>query len=123
MKKQIQHTGITMLTLLVLACSKDEVGDIDYTNPENIAGTSWRSEAFPGIDLDYALLNFISESSVQALTKRPEQEIQVDWTGVFEIENDSIFISYEIEGLRGLISQTDIVFENDNGEEIRFSLQ
>nr|WP_299068318.1 hypothetical protein [uncultured Allomuricauda sp.] len=123
MKKQIQHIGITMLTLLVLACSKDEVVDIDYSIPENLVGTTWEAPSFPGTSVEYALLDFLSETRVQALTKRAEQEIQVDWTGVFEIVSDSIFITYEIEGLRGLISQTDIIFENDNGEEIRFSLQ
>ena len=124
MKNKIHTLTLSLLTLLVLSCSKGEgASDLDYTQPENLAGTLWESPGFPNTTVEYAQLNFGSSSTVQGLSKREGEDIQVDWNAVFSIQNDSIFISYEGESLNGRISGTDMFFAGPNAAVIRFSLQ
>ena len=124
MKNKIHTLTLSLLTLLVLSCSKgDGASGLDYTQPENLAGTLWESPGFPNTTVEYAQLNFGSSSTVQGLSKREGEDIQVDWNAVFSIQNDSIFISYEGESLNGRISGTDMFFTGPNAAVIRFSLQ
>ena len=73
--------------------------------------------------MEYALLEFLSETRLQGSTKRQEEELQVDWNGTYEIVNDSIFIDYEIEALKGRITQLEIIFTTEDSVEIRFRRQ
>ncbi|NAS13158.1 hypothetical protein [Poritiphilus flavus] len=123
MNKSIGKIVGLISILLILSCSKDEDNSQNTAGPENLTGTTWRSSVFPGTDVEYALLEFLSQTQVQGSTKRPEQEIQIDWTGIYEIVNDSIFIDYEVEGLKGRITDIEIIFTTEESFEIRFVKQ
>mgnify|MGYP001803349200 CR=1 FL=1 len=107
----------------ILACSKDETAADDFTDPANLVGTTWKSGGFPNTNVEYALLEFLAANRVQGSSKRENQELELDWNGVFEVVNDSIFITYQIEQIKGLITKSELIFDNDNSEEIRFKLQ
>jgi hypothetical protein len=115
---------VSFVSLFILfSCSDDGDTTNDLTNPTNLAGTVWESPGFPNTDVEYALLEFLTESRVQGLTKRQDQELQVDWDGVFEIVNDSIFIDYGVEALKGRLTEVEIIFTIEDSVEIRFKRQ
>ena len=123
MKRQLHIFTIGLIVLCTQACATDEEGDTDLINPQNLAGTTWRSGSFPNTDVEYALLEFLSETRVEGLTKRQDRELEVDWNGVFEIVNDSIFVNYDSEALKGSIDRSKIIFTTDNSIQIRFIKQ
>jgi hypothetical protein len=90
-------------TVLTTSCSKDEMDD--FTNPENISGTTWKctSGTYWDEDLEYALLIFTSTTAVEGWTKYVDEGEQKDWTGAFSISNDRISITYEDESFTGII--------------------
>lgn len=94
---------IALATALTISCSKDEIDD--YTNPENLSGTSWKCSSVNTWDesLEYALLVFTSKTTVEGWTKTTDQAVQKDWTGSFTISNDRISISFEDDSITGTI--------------------
>lgn len=123
MKNTIVKVTYLLSLFVVLACSDDSETTDDFTDPANLTGSIWESPGFPNTNVEYALLEFLSETRVQGSTKRQEEELQVDWNGTYEIVNDSIFIDYEIEALKGRITQPEIIFTTEDSVEIRFRRQ
>ena len=123
MKNTIVKITCLLSLFVVLACSDDSETTDDFTDPANLTGSTWESPGFPNTNVEYALLEFLSETRVQGSTKRQEEELQVDWNGTYEIVNDSIFIDYEIEALKGRITQLEIIFTTEDSVEIRFRRQ
>lgn len=101
--KYLFLSTIVLATVLTISCSKDEIDD--FTNPENLSGTSWKCSSVDIWDesLEYALLIFTSKTAVEGWTKNTDQAAQKDWTGSFTISNDRISISYEDDSLTGII--------------------
>ncbi|WP_350285737.1 hypothetical protein [uncultured Croceitalea sp.] len=122
MKNSIIKAVGLFFVLAILACTKDETAAEDFTNPANLVGTTWKSGGFPNTNVEYALLEFLAANRVQGSSKRENQELELDWNGVFNIENDSISIIYDIEEIKGKINGSTMVFQTEDGVEIRFDL-
>ena len=101
------HKKIVLLIILPLllatACSKDEI--VDFTIPEHLAGTKWKSTTVADIDksTEYVALSFTSSTTVEAWSKYIGESEQLMWTASFAISNDSITIQNEDTEITGII--------------------
>jgi hypothetical protein len=97
---------ITIVTIssLFFSCSKEKTELInDYTNPENLVGTTWKTKDGLGSVFEYAALKFTSLSLVEGWTKvKSKIEIR-EWIGTFTIIKDTITIINSDEFYKGPI--------------------
>ncbi len=85
--------AVVFATILTTSCSKDD--NVDFTNPENISGTTWKCTSGTDWDEDheYILMIFTSTTTVEGWSKEPNEEEELDWSGSFTISDDQISLS------------------------------
>lgn len=92
--KTLLAIALVMVTIYMISCTKDD--NIDYTQPENLSGTTWKCSSGPDWDEDceYALLIFTSVTTVEGWSKYIGEEQERDWTGTFSISNNTITMNH-----------------------------
>jgi hypothetical protein len=102
--KKILFITVAITTILFVSCSKEE----DYTNPENLFGTTWKCKTGLGSETEYASLKFISTSSVEGWSKQISEDEIKDWTGTYIIFIKTITVNYGTESFTGTIEGTNM---------------
>lgn len=108
----------TVFAITLTACTEEDILNMigDYTDAENLSGTTWtcNEESNTSVDFEFweegmeeASLVFTSAATVEGWVTSDGEESQKDWTGAFFLSDDSISISYiyesETETLKGII--------------------
>lgn len=120
MKKNLLFALLVLLTSSFLAgsCSKDK--EKDYSDPKNLAGTTWKYQD-PG-SAYYALMKFTGTSTVEVHGVEPDGTQDLEWAGSFSIAGNTITFIMDDENYIGLIDGERITI-NDDGEVIVFIKQ
>ena len=103
--------AILFIFPLTTSCSKDET--VDYSDPENIAGTTWKCITYPDIskEIEYLLLVFTTKTEVEFWSKEIEAAKHKEWTRSFSISNDTISIISGEEYIQAIIFKETISIE------------
>jgi hypothetical protein len=119
MKKSIL-IAFSLMMLLFFGCSKDD----DFTDPENLSGTEWKSfdVDFPDEE-DYYIFKFISNTVIELWIKEKEGVLYKEWTGIYTINGKTISIDFgDGDIISGVIEGNKMNFAYD-GEIIVFTKQ
>lgn len=94
--RKLIFLAIVFAAVMTTSCNKDEIEAkdeiVDFTNPVNLSGTTWK---FTANDqwLEYSLLIFPSSTTVEGWDKKPGNELAMNWTGTFTIEDKTILMN------------------------------
>lgn len=82
-----------IISFIPVSCSKEPAEIvIDYTKPENLVGTTWKTNEGLGMTVEYGAIKFISLSLVEGWTKvKTRTEIR-EWIATYDIVNKTITI-------------------------------
>ena len=101
---------LSLMFILLTSCKKDE----DFTNPNNLSGTSWLSENI-GTELqpDYLMLKFTSTSAVELWSKYfGDKTFTLEDKGAYTISGTTITIILVDSGTgNGIIGGKTMTFE------------
>lgn len=87
-----------ILSLFILTCIFLSSCSKDYTNPDDLNGTTWKfdgSNLEQNTSLEYALLVFTSRSVVEGWSKEFDQDQVNDWIGTYNISGETIVVNYD----------------------------
>jgi len=87
--KKIILISLTVIAFIAISCTED------YSDPKVLSGTTWRCSSFPVIDgsnnlYDYAELQFISTTQVQAWEKPKDGPLFKSGSASYMISNKTI---------------------------------
>lgn len=112
---------LTLMVFFLSSCKKNE----DFSNPANLAGTSWKSDNVgTSAEPDYIMLKFISKTTVEVWFKyNGETTFTMDSSGIYTISGSSITVDIgDGYPITGAIDGNTMTFV-DNGETIKFTKQ
>ena len=94
--------GFCLVTITLLSCSKDD----DFTDPDNLSGTEWKSFDVGFAEVEYYLFKFTSNIKFEFWIKEKGEDINKVLSGIYSLSGktisfdfgDGIIISGVIEG-------------------------
>lgn len=109
MKRTIFIVLISILAVFS-SCKKDD----DFTNPDNLAGTEWKSLDTDYEDEEYYLFKFTSKTIVEEWTKyKDETKLYNEMSGTYSISGNKITIDFGYTPLAGVIEGKTMNFAYD----------
>lgn len=111
---------IVLISILVVfsSCKKD-----DDINPDNLAGTEWKSLNTDYDDEEYYLFKFTSKTIVELWIKNEgDPKLYEEMDGIYSITGSNITIDFGYEDITGVIEGKTMSFASD-GSVVVFTKQ
>ena len=92
--KRLLFFALVTIASLSVSCSKEPAEIIiDYTKPENLVGTTWKTNEGLASVVEYGAIKFISLSLVEGWTKVKSRTEIREWIATYDINNKTISIT------------------------------
>jgi hypothetical protein len=111
MKKEL-FIALVLTVVVFSSCKKDD----DFTNPDNLVGTEWKSLDTDYSDEEYYLFKFNSKTIVEEWTKNSDEtKLYNEMSGTYTISGNKITIDFGYTPLEGVIEGKTMNFAYDGG--------
>lgn len=117
--KKLLFIALVLSSIILSSCNKDE----DYTDPDNLAGTEWKSLDTEYSDEEYYLFKFTTKTIIEMWIKyEDDTKVYNEMSGIYSILGNAITINFDGDPVTGVIDGNTMNFAYD-GEVITFKRQ
>jgi hypothetical protein len=116
--KKVIVLGLFVASIFLISCSKDD----DFTDPDNLSGTEWKSLNVDTSYEEYYIFKFTSKTIIEFWIKEKDEVLYIEWSGVYSLSGNTITIDYGDDIVSGVIDGNKMNFAYD-GEVMVFTKQ